>query len=53
MPECYCDFDHYMAPVKQMVHIRPERSHHYHPGIWPTMILGLIFQGKDAVVECL
>jgi len=27
-----------MAHVKQMVHIRPEHSHHYHLGICPTMV---------------
>ena len=51
--ECYCDFDQYMAHVKQTVHIRPERHHHYRLGIWPTMVPGLIFQGKDTVVKCL
>jgi len=42
-----------MAHVKQMAHIRPECRHHYHLGIWPTMVQGLIFKGKDTVVECL
>ena len=46
MSECYCDFDQYMAHVKQTVHIRPERSHHYHLCICPTMVPRLTFQGN-------
>ena len=53
MSEYYCDFDQYMAHVKQTVHIRPERSHHYHLCICPTMVPRLIFQGKDTAVGCL
>jgi hypothetical protein len=53
MSECYCDFDQYMAHMKQIVHIRPERRHHYHLDIWPIKVPGLIFQGKDTAVECL
>ena len=53
MSECYCVFDQYMAHVKQMVHIRSQCSHHYHLGICQTMVPRFIFQGKDAVVECL
>jgi len=54
MSECYCDFDQYMTHVKQMVHIRPQCSHHYHLGICPTKVPRLICQGKDtAVPECL
>jgi len=49
--ECYCDFDQYLAHVKQMVHIRPPSSHHYHLTICPTVVPRLIFQGKDTVVE--
>jgi len=37
MSECYCDFDQYMAHVKQMVHITPQRSHHSHLSICPTI----------------
>jgi len=46
MSECYCDSDQYMAHVQQMVQIRPERSHHYHLSICPTMVRRLTFQGK-------
>ncbi len=53
MSECYCDFDQYMAHVKQMVGIRPQRSHHYHLGICPTVVPRLILHSKDSVVECL
>ena len=38
MSECYCVFDQYMVHVKQMVHIRPQRIHHYHLGICPTTV---------------
>jgi len=50
MSEFYYDFDHYMAHVQQMVHIRPQRSHHL--GICPTMVLRLVCHGKDTVIEC-
>ena len=53
MSKCYCDFDQYMARVKQMVRIRPQRSHHNHLDIFPTLVPRLIFHGKDTVVECL
>jgi len=50
MSECYCDFDQYTAHVKQMVHIRPQRSHHYHLGICSTMVL---YQGLYSRVNTL
>ena len=48
MSECYCAFDQYMAHVIQMVHIRPQQTHHYHLTICPTMVPRFIFQGKDS-----
>jgi len=45
MSECYCDFDQYMAHVKEMVHIRPQHSHYYHLGICPTMVPRLVIPG--------
>jgi len=50
MSECYGNFEQYMENVKQMVHIRPQSSHHYHLGICPTMVARHIFQGKDTLV---
>jgi len=49
MSECYCDFDQYVAHVQQMVHIRPQSSHHYNLGICLTMVPRLMFQDKDTV----
>ena len=42
----HCDFDQNMAHVKQMVHIRPQHSHHYLLGIGPTMYQGLYSRVK-------
>ena len=38
MSKCFVTLINYMAHVKQMVHIRPQRSRRYHHGICPAMV---------------